>query len=96
MRAQDFRCCVFFNTRAFGAQAFSKTLPKRHASCLAPGFKHTPSVHTDCMDVAGAIRPGPLRQFATEFGAASHDRHVHGPESASSSSRGAICLIGSS
>jgi len=25
----------------------SKTLPKGHASCLAPGFKYTPSAHTD-------------------------------------------------
>jgi len=96
MRAQDFRCCVLFGTRAFGAQAFSKTLPKGHASCLASGFKHTPSVHTACMDVAGAIRPGPLREYATQFGAAFDDRHVHGPESASSNSQGTICLIDSS
>jgi hypothetical protein len=34
----------------------SKTLPKGHASCLAPGFKYTPSVHTDLAKTFARIR----------------------------------------
>ena len=34
----------------------SKTLPKGHASCLAPGFKYTPSAHTDLAKTFARIR----------------------------------------
>jgi hypothetical protein len=34
----------------------SKTLPKGHASCLAPGFKYTPSTHTDLAKTFARIK----------------------------------------
>jgi len=34
----------------------SKTLPKGHASCLAQGFKYTPSAHTDLAKTFARIR----------------------------------------